>query len=343
MSAFNDTCNLGPLYWRMVTYADYVAYDILPPTHIALGLPGHILSLIAFCKQSKKEKAYVYQIYSICSEILNLVAFTTWVYPLVWSGYMYKEGVEWFVVSYPLMFYASHLAIPTLQTSTTNSLLSSLIMAIDRVLAMAIPFKYKNFDHKRHQVVAFSTCILLSVSTSAFNWFTIKLETNLNEYKVSFDQVFSKSTLAIVSSHLRNIVRTLGVVALIVCNVLMVYFYKKRMKQVNQMVSSNNQKEAVRKSQEKALLLLTLSQSMLTTVSIFAQVVLLYLIYGIPTFVACGYLALMAPIVDGTIQIANVLEFYLALVISKQFRRVVGSVLPCVKQTTSISTVGQLT
>lgn len=322
MSEANSTCDLPPNFWNITSIAQYIGYDIIPPINICLGLFGHVLFLIIFLRQWKHESAFGYQVYCALSELINVIGLNAFIYTnFHWSGF-WRTGVDWFTKSYVMMWWTAHLAIPVMHMAVTNALLASLSMAIERVLAMAVPLNYSGFNHKAHQLLAFFICSSVSITTSIFDGFRMKLENENGVYKMVFNLEFSNSTFANFSAQLRNAIRVLGVLALIVSNLVMVHFYKKRLQQVTH-AGQNQQKDKARRNQEKTLLLLTIIQSILTVVKIFGEVALLTGIYALPWFISCGYLELVAPIIDSLIQIADILQFVATLTVSKHLRRMV--------------------
>jgi hypothetical protein len=52
--------------------ANYTVYFILMPLRLLLGGTAQVISLIAFCKRRKNEKAYTYQIYASMAKISEI-------------------------------------------------------------------------------------------------------------------------------------------------------------------------------------------------------------------------------------------------------------------------------
>src|SRR5687768_15915540 len=108
----NETCAWTKSQWTQTRTAEYAAQQVITPLHFALGVPGHLLSLLAFYKQSKLEKAYTYQIYAVASELVEILGFDAMIFSyFYWSG-AGGFGNPWFMSQYPLMWYSAHVAVP---------------------------------------------------------------------------------------------------------------------------------------------------------------------------------------------------------------------------------------
>lgn len=130
----------------------YLNFSYLPAFYFLIGVSTRTLSLIAFYKQYKKEKAFAYQIISAIIEMLEIIM--TFLYLISknnLAGGLLRPGVMWYKQNYPLMVYASNFCVPIFHGCITSSLLISVSMTADRAFSLAKPYYYKNINHRRHQ------------------------------------------------------------------------------------------------------------------------------------------------------------------------------------------------
>jgi hypothetical protein len=122
-----------------------------------------------------------------------------------------------------------------------------------------------------------------------------------------------------------------GLLTLVISNTLLIYFYRKRNTQVGVLFKPTERhkdvKEEQRRLRQKTLIILTICDSVLTTAGMIPLISYFAAIYISPTFGNCGGL-LLAPILDGTLQITEILNFYIIFAVSKQFREMVFKALP---------------
>lgn len=112
----------------------------------------------------------------------------------------------------------------------------------------------------------------------------------------------------------------------ILCSIIAALCCRQKVNKVAA-VSSNQERAGKRKSNEKTLVLLTIWQSIFVSVDTFMFIVFNTLSYTKPDFSTCGA-NIMAPVVQLTMELAEMLQFFVLFVISKQFRSII---LGCVR------------
>lgn len=325
--AANSTCYLGDI--TSITNQVYIAaYRVIPPFYFIIGILSRSISLAAFYRQYREEKAFAYQFLASLSDLVEVVTVTLYILTRNnLSGYR-LPGVLWYQENYSLMWYAAHLSSPLEQGFVTISLLMALSMAADRVFAMAKPFAYKNANHYRNQLLAFICCFVLGLSTSAFDLFRyqVRLKGASNVlYEIFVDNAYIASGVAIGFDIIRNTVRIAGNVALVACNVSMIALYRANAQKVE--VSDTNKERALkRKFKQKQLLILTLCQSFFTTIDLTMYNIYYTMVYTSPNFTNC-FGKIFSPVCSAVLQLASLLEFFVLFAVSKQFRDVIISCL----------------
>lgn len=296
-----------------------VAYRGITPFYFVIGMITRGICLIAFYKQYKKEKAFAYQIYSSLSQLLEVIMVSLCILTRNnLSGYR-LPGVIWYQKSYGLMWYAACLASPLDQSFVTICLLISLSMAADRALALAKPLIYRSLNHKRIQLIAMAMCFALGLSTSIFDVFRYHVIENDDRYIIVIDQVYTSLTIAVIFGWFRNIIRIIGNLSLVMCNITMVICY--RMKVVDH-TEGNQQRIASRKFVQKTLLLLTICQSVFTTIEMTTYNTYYILLYDDPSFYSC-FSRVLSPVCYLVQQMAGILNVFILFAISKQFRETI--------------------
>lgn len=333
MSNASTPC-LGPALVAISDHMCYVAYVILTPIYFFIGVTSRSICLIAFCKQYKKEKAFGYQIAAAINEILEVIAVTMNYCALGNFAGKRMPGAKWYLENYALMWMAAHAVAPLHHTFMTGTLLVSLIMATDRLFAILKPFEYKSANHTRLQVTAAILAFLIGLSTSLFDAFRYNVRPNGDLYELATDKIYVASTASTVLAQLRTAVRVIANVALVICNIAMLISYKSKFAQVISSTETNNDRAAKRKSAHKTLLLLTVCQSVSTTLNLTVYNVHYSLIYSIPTFTDCmGNIT--APLCALVLLINGILGVFALALISKQLRRMMLAVISCKRSNTT--------
>lgn len=152
-----------------------VEYYYVTPVYFIFGLLGHLSFFCALYQQAKKEKAYVYQIFVVVSETCEIFSYVVYVVSIEWWSSLEHEGAKWFNSCYVCMRYTAHVSVSLVNAFITCSLLLSISMTIDRVLALAKPFAYKQLNHKHNQIITLSLCGILAFGTSTLQCFVYGL------------------------------------------------------------------------------------------------------------------------------------------------------------------------
>lgn len=327
MEGNRTNCSLGESLLAIEKQLSFAAYTVVTPIYFIIGILSRGLCLVAFYKQSKHDKAYGYQGFAALSELFEVITVALCMATRNnFAGYR-LPGATWFQKSYALMWYAAHLASPLEQGMITTSLLISLSMAADRTFAMAKPFLYKNINHRRHQLIAATISFTLGLSTSAFDAFRYQLRYDGIKYEMTVKEEYVATQGAFALAIFRNVVRILANLALVLCNILMIVYYRLKAHKVRAM-DGNEERMAKRKSTHRTLVMLTLCQSVFTTSDLTMFNVYYSLVYMDSRFTSC-FGKVMAPMDDLVLQITGVLEVFVLLSISRNFRAIISSVLCC--------------
>lgn len=221
------------------------------------------------------------------------------------------------------MWYTAHLSIPLCNATFTMTVLLCLCLSGDRLLAVAAPIHYKTYNYFNRLLimVIVSTAIAISVNAwecgeylvgySDNSYVIISLVTNVSKYM----------------GRIRIMILILGATLSIICNILLIYFYKRRTNKVTQMIS--NQMEMERRSQQKTLFIVTAYESAMITFSC-VTFSLFYTAIDINWFSACGYF-IYQPTLDAGLEIVDLLEFYIIFGFSASFRAIVLEAVPVLR------------
>lgn len=320
-------CNLSETVQTATEITNYIAFKIVAPIYIIVGICLRGICLVVFYKQYKKEKAYNYQVFATFCELLRMFTCLSSTLTMNNLAGFRQVGSVWFQKSYVSMWYSARVAASLDQGFITVTLFAYLSMTADRLYALAKPFSYKAIDHKRHQTIAAFLCLFLGVSTSIFDTFRYDMREAGDHYVIVVNDEYVESTVGIVFSTIRNVVRMTGDVALIACNVAMVLSYRKSTRRIN-VASTNEHRQDKRKEIERTLLYLTFCQSVVTTVSMTLWNVYYGMVYSYRDFTECEGM-LMAAIVDIITQMGDVVQFIAIWAVSKQLRESILGLVRC--------------
>lgn len=321
------SCNLSDPIVHFKRGVSIAAYDILPPIYFVMGICSRCVCLVTFCKHYRKDKAFGYQILSSVSEILKVLTVTLCLVTLNNLSGFRLPGPEWFQTSYPLMWYSVRLAAPLDQAFITVSLLTSLCMTLDRVFAMAKPFLYKTIDHRRHLAIAAFCCFFFGVSTGMVDIYRYDLEETHNGFRIIVNEKYISSTTAVIFAHIRLTLRVVGNIALVFSNIVMLLLYRHNANKTKVM-DKNAQRASKRKTTEWTLVILTLCQSVFTTIELTLWNTYFGMVFESPDFTSC-FGKVLAPIAHSTMQIRDLVEFFSLCAISKQFRKMLADCVKC--------------
>lgn len=186
----------------------------------------------------------------------------------------------------------------------------------------------QKINHRKHQVIACAICAILGISSSVVDMFRLypKLG-NDRIYVTTTDQEFANSLAAAVLSHLRNAIRGLSTLILIILNVVMICLYRKNVGMSKNVVNSESNKK--RRDAQKVLTVLALTESIFNLVIMSAPVIFYAMLYGYSDF-GC-VLPFISPLLDMA-DFSYIADCYMAFAVSKHFRKMIFQSVPCLKR-----------
>lgn len=325
----DNQCVLPSWYNKTLFGFQFGTYFILSPITFIFGIGIHIVFLIAFYQQSKKERPYNYQIFLVATETFEIL--TLFLYSLSnhWCSDPYSTETWWCSRNYAIVWYGFHVSFQLCNGITTMKLLLSVCTSLDRYLAMAKPVLYKNMRHGLRQSVAFAISLLLGLGTSAFDCFRYGVqETSDGHFEWVINDSFVHSIAGEALSVLRSVVRFVGLLLLLGFNIMILKVYKQTRAKVASMTQASDAKETRRRSNERTLTLLTISQSTLTSIDIAFYICFHAMRYFAPEFGTCAG-QLIEPVLDTTLELTSSVNLYIMLRVSEPVRRMVAKAICC--------------
>jgi hypothetical protein len=319
----------------MINSLTYVTYFVLMPMRCIIATPNYIISLIAFKQQLKSESAFSYQIFISAAKVYENVQY------LFYIGLRYhfaglnsiSPGFEWYKKSYTAMYIAIKVVNVVNSTAVGLGLFMTTAAALDRTFALAKPFIYKNINKKKMQIITLIICIPLSIIQTLDA--TLPRGTIVQGadgmYSNKQNVEFLNNIWLEILIDTRVVIRCIAVFLLIFGNVTSTAFYKIR---ADRFVKSNTQTTAAeqyksnkRKKQQQTLLILTTLQSIF---SIMYNAIMMLNTVGVYIMSDYGncYSSLVLASGDMLVSIWDMIEFYVMLVVSDEFRKMVKGVLP---------------
>lgn len=297
---------------------------IITPLYFIFGLSGRLISLLALHSATKFEGAYLYQAFVLISGTCEVITFTGFVFTYYLWAFSAQPGAVWFRKCYACMWYAAYVANPLQNTFMSTTLILTLATTADRILALAKPFTYRTLHHRSIQWAVLTFSIISSALTSLVFVFIFDLTMDGDLYKLQgtpYDGTF----LHVGLLDLHNIFKSALAILLFVGNFLLLYLYQKRKRETARLKNktSGNAHET---QLSKTLFRMTLCQSVLNTVGVFANVTYHMFEVTSPRVTAC-WQDVLAAVVDGVLEVADILEFYVLLAICKRFRVMVWKAL----------------
>lgn len=224
------------------------------------------------------------------------------------------------------MVYGGRLSIPFLNAFATIRLLLSVSMTIERIFAMRWPFAYRSIQHKKHQAIAVVTCVVLGIGTSVFDVFRNILIPDSDDptrYRIITDDNFVESTVGIGLACLRTVLRMIGMVLLVICNVVVIRLYRAKVSQAKLLTrSGQDEREKQKRANEKTLMILTVVQSFMTFIETGFYVTVYVIIYVERKAWPCRG-QLLGTCLDIIVQVTTTGNLYVAILFSKPFRQLV--------------------
>lgn len=328
-----STCGFEPSYWETCKLVIWVTYTIIPPFCLLIGLPSHLIALIAFLRHRNSDTGYSYQILTGVTKIFEIVGmflFSMFFYNGAgqdWSGEGTGDGAEWFLGSYWLMRFTAHVLPPMAAFVSDLVAFSSAAMAADRAFALSLPFRYQSKNHSMHFLWACLLCfsIPLMCELHLALSFTVVRRQNSTKYSIEYGQ-FSGSSTNLVWTNVTAAIRSIAELTLIVCSIFMIYRFKRRNLKVQQLSTNDARKEATRKANERTLFYLALFQCTANTLPGFLITAWDVTNYFQPSFVYCDGV-ILSPITDLVLQVVNAIDVYFMICVSTNFRRMIVRVL----------------
>lgn len=274
--------------------------------------------LVGFYRKSKPESTQNYQIYIIAVTTAELLTFALYSLSVQWCNDTIFSS--WCPQSLPVLWYGYHVSFTLENSLTTTKLFLSISMAADRVLALARPVLYKTLRKVRHRRAALCICFFLGLSTSVFDGFRMQVIWNPTTFTYSgkVDKDFINSSLGIGLAWLRNTVRIVGLIILIILNVAVLRLYHRKMFEIFK-ASANDKLEMERRKDERALVAVTVTQSFCTAVDMTFHCIYYSVQYMAPFFAGCTG-KLMTPIFEFTAQVTAAGQFFAVLRVSASMR-----------------------
>lgn len=295
-------------------------YFYLIPLYILVVFVARPICLKTFLASSTQEKAYVYQIFLTSAEFLEGVATIIFIFVDLGSGVEGNYAPAWFKSSYALMFISGHLNLLLSNFTTMLVPLLSVCMAADRAFALGRPMKYRNLKHSLHQKIALACSIFIAAIFTAQCSFVLEVQTINGVYEIRPSISYRASGAAAALGTLGNMVRLLGLVALVTCNLAVIRFHRQYISNLVKLMNGRIRDEKLEseKATERILLMLTLSQSFFVAITTAALFVITSL-YAMPSF-ECEMRALW-PLISILVMCCDLLSACMTLALLKKVRR----------------------
>lgn len=318
-----DICAMSDQSLLMGQNLSFAAYHVITIVYLILGVSGRLITLFAIYKETSKDGAYLYQIFVLIVEILEICTFSFFVFVLYWfSGFFEPPGAVWFRRCYACMWFTGYLSSPVQKTFNTCTLLLTLAMTCDRICCLAKPHGYGLLPHKKIQWTSFVFCITIGMVTSVpFGMMLEVDEGRAGVYSLTISR-FHGWQFQYVWTQVHIVFKIACTSLLFLSNFILYAVHRKRMKERAKVQKKNE--EANRSSM--TLFKMALCQSTLNTLGQSALVSYHISEYQVEHFLEC-YGLIFGASVDVVMQMADIVEFYLLLAISRSFRRMVAKTM----------------
>lgn len=327
MSAYND-CGVTNSTMAIIDQLHFLSYGLVNQIYLVLGLFGNTVLLVAFYVQSKTEKAYGYQVILVISKILEILSFSIFLTTLKCFSGAENQEADWFVQDYTIMWLTGRVGPVAAIALIINSLLLTLAMTVDRFIALAKPFVYKDMNLLRQQVISVCLCLAVSILCSVSDAWRYDIGGEPGHYKLITNEEYVKSDVAIVTAHIRTGIRFAGVAGMIVLNIVVALMFRRQTRKVGQMTAENDDKQKSRRSAEKTLLVLSIYQSILMAISQTPHMGYHVLAYVVPSFTRCAGMV-YSPTADAMIMVTDSIDLFVLMGINKKMRKAVMNGIAC--------------
>lgn len=235
-TTFFNSCNMPDWYWIVCEVLFQATYYYCVVFCLIFASISQIVSLRVYYCELKKDGAYSYQIMLTVLNIFELI-FGTALYSFVgFYGMIGAERNNYFSFilrsNYIVMWFYAHLCSQLFNSLITASLLLNIFITWDRIYALLKPTNYYKSKHTLRERFTFAVALLMGFSTSVFDCFrkTVQKSNTSTMYTLVYNEEYTSSKLINFLNQLRNALRMLAFLTLIISNCLMLYLYQTRYK-----------------------------------------------------------------------------------------------------------------
>lgn len=297
----------------------YVSINILLPIYITFGIFSRLVLLIGFAMQAKRESNYIYQLLIMCSRAFENLSYGFYLVSVYWYSGTFEGKADWFVSSYALMFIAMRLGMSLNFFFLFTNLFLTVAVSADRVFALWKPFAYKHVNHGRHRTVAITISIVISFLLNVDHYWHYEIVKVGDIYISQMNHAYVSQGISKAMENFRTPLRLVTIACLIALNVLMVIGYQRRMKKLQLMSTTNQDKADARKEANKELLIMTISQCCLTCVEGIPHAIMHVLLLQSMYWSMCGLV--LSPITNGAVIVADLAELFVVILVSRKMRQ----------------------
>lgn len=319
-----STCSITIYRLYIIDQLRIGVYHVLTILYLIIGISTSLILLAAFYKQSRTERAYRYQIVFTLSKLFETYAFGSF---LLADKWFQDEEVRWFVTDYRSMYVFISFGLGLHHTFIISSLLLSIAMAADRVLALRKPMVYKSINHTKHQLIASVVCFALGFLAAGPLFVSKSIVKSGDRFVEIYNYAIDATIIGSLCFYLRLVLRAGGVVLLVILNVVMFNFFRQRMRKVATMTNNSPQDEEKR-SRDKMLLWLNIYQACIMLANqvphVSWQVLIFFLTGG---FANCEG-RLVGALCDAVLMLTDTADFFIVIAIKKKMRKLVVNALP---------------
>lgn len=298
-----------------------ITFYIFLPYYLTMGLLSNIFLIVNLAKQAKSEKGFIYQLLVVVSKTFENICFGLFLAGAYWFAGFGGIRSEWFISNYTLMFITMRLLQPAFFFGIFLSLFSSVVMTLDRVIALSKPFIYKNINHRRYRNIVYIVSVSVSIGLCIdYYWYyNIITDQASGYYVITTNKVYIGTHTAHIFESIRIVIRSAAVIILIILNLIMVISYNRRMKKLNQISMSSQEKSDSRKEANRELLILSICQSCLILFEQIPHGVMQAIRHQSDFWSKCGLV--MAPEADGAPMMADSMKFFIMVLVNRKIRR----------------------
>ncbi|XP_035705715.1 probable G-protein coupled receptor B0563.6 isoform X2 [Folsomia candida] len=154
----NEDVELDLEFLEKKKYMQWIAYRIIGPGVVGIGLLGNVLNLLVLTRPSLKGVTYTYLIGLACSDIGVLLCAV----PMMIRQSRFDRENSWGVT-----FFYAHLEYPLANTFMASSIYIVLCLTVDRFASVCLPTRFKEFHTSDHSKRAMAAAAVLAILVSA--------------------------------------------------------------------------------------------------------------------------------------------------------------------------------